>query len=381
MIPEAMLTEGLRVLLESDKGRHFLHAPMVVPESEWFPDPWTPDAAGVHGLIRRIMYYVGLGDVPCAIERFVYDGSGGTARGRHAIAFFEGLQGGVCRFGVNCAQLGDPEFLIGVLAHEAAHAYRAIHGLAVEDHAREEELTDLTTVFLGFGVFTTNNAQRTTEYGGGRLERRAGYLSPQAMVWALATWTRARAKAGDEDAAERWLEPVQRGMYLKEVARLDTRGVRSRLGLPRAEADAPPRGRALPELLRDAPAAPDDAEPIDFATRRGETFRVLVRRQWWAFPLGVVSAAFAAAAGDIVSPHGLATVALGSLIGGGIGGALSYDECAACGFRVPQKAACCARCGAVVRGVLPSGTRYQDALETLRQERVRARRARSLRAG
>lgn len=377
-----MITGGLRALLASDGDRRFLRGPMLVPETRSFPDPWSPDAEGVHRLIRRIMQYAGLAAVPCAVERFVYDGDpgdgDGAQRGRHVVAFFEGVHDGVCRFGVNCAQLGDPEFLIGVLAHEVAHAYRAIHGLVVEDRDAEEELTDLTTVFLGFGVFTTNNAHRTRRHHGSESTRSGGYLPPQVMALALATWTHARAQAGDADVAERWLEPMQRGMFVAALSRLDRRAVAARLGVAGLRPEAVTTGRVPSEALHDAPLLARDAEPIDFAAKRGETFRVQVRAYRWAVPMGLLFALVLAPSVSVSTVQGIAIVVVGAQAGWTVGRALSYDHCARwdCGTRIPPEAACCPSCGAVVRGVLPKGMTWSEAEEMLRQDRLKERRAR-----
>jgi len=53
-----------------------------------------------------------------------------------------------------------------------------------------EPLTDLLTVFLGFGVFTANAAFRIEQHQDGRSQgwsaRRQGYLSEEEFGYALA---------------------------------------------------------------------------------------------------------------------------------------------------------------------------------------------------
>jgi len=84
------------------------------------------------------------------------------------------------------------------LAHEVAHAYRHAHELRISDYEVEERLTDLTTIFLGFGVLTVNASQRfrsgTSGVGGSWYSRsEGGYLSMQSMSYLLAARVVARA--------------------------------------------------------------------------------------------------------------------------------------------------------------------------------------------
>jgi hypothetical protein len=376
---QSLIVRGFRDLLATDGGARSLRTPLVEPDSTSFPDAWTPDQAGVHRLLRRIMFHAGLGDVPLLIKRFVFeadenDGADGAAQGRHVIAYFEGITDGTCSFGVNCAQLGDPEFLSGVLAHEVAHAYRSIHGLVVEDTDEEEDLTDLTTIFLGFGILTTNNARQATISANEHRERRAGYLSPHAMAFALAFWVRARGLASDQELIERWVEPLQRSIFRKVLAELPSARVLERLGLPRTfTVDAP-----TPPMLDDAPALALDAQPIDFSSTRSDTFRVSVRRERFGAVVGLLSVGML----TFAQQHTLDFVGVFFMIaaaacGFGIGRWLSYDACARrdCEVRIPPRAAHCPRCGSVIQGVITDPLELGDALEALRRRRVASRRA------
>ena len=113
------------------------------------------------------------------------------------------------------------------MAHEVAHAYRTVHGLRVSDPKVEEMLTDLTTVYLGFGVFTVNNTYRyrtfTQENGAqlysGSSTSSAGYLSAQAMSFLFAAQILYRGlSCWQTYRLLRWLEPNQRG-YVKAALR------------------------------------------------------------------------------------------------------------------------------------------------------------------
>jgi hypothetical protein len=239
----AQLVEQLAELLRTAGSQSFLAGPFIEPSDRWFPDRWTPDEAGIRALIRRLLGYANLGELSLTLEldRFsdahgevLSDGRAGGHSG--TAAWFAGIHDGVCSFGVDTNQLRDPEGLVGTLAHEVAHAYRALHELSTPKSAHEERLTDLTTIFLGFGVLTVNASQRFrsgTSGAGGSWYSRAegGYLSMQAMSYLLAAQVVARAES--ERTIGRLLAANQRACFKAACKELGAReAVLARLGLP-----------------------------------------------------------------------------------------------------------------------------------------------------
>ena len=61
-----------------------------------------------------------------------------------------------------------------------------------------EALTDLTTIFLGLGIFTSNTLLRRHGWTEGNVEgwrvQRKGYISPEMAGWALALFAWARGE-------------------------------------------------------------------------------------------------------------------------------------------------------------------------------------------
>jgi len=369
---QEFIFEGLRAIVETVGPAALVSGSLLEPEEGWFPDAWSPDEAGVHRLLRRLMYYAGLGDAPLSVDGYVLPEEGDDEfLPAHAVAYFQGIEDGRYRFGVKCTAIDDPEYLVGVLGHEVAHAYRAFHGLVVEDRDEEEQLTDLTTIALGFGIFCTNNAYRRWTYGYVTSLRRAGYLSPEEMAFALAVWVYVRSQPEERKTALRWLEPLQRSMFVKVTQTLPSLDVHGNLALGR-EALARP---SLPPMLGDAPAAERGAEPIDFAEKRSNTFRVRVpRKLHMAIVLGLGSAL---GSFSLLPLHFTVAVTCGGIAAGWLLGAwLQRDDCARCEFRIPPLLERCPRCGAHVQGVIESAEDRVAALETLRKERVRRRKER-----
>jgi hypothetical protein len=135
-------------------------------------------------------------------------------------------------------------------------------------------------------------------------------------------------------------------------------------------------------MLDDAPRASADAEPIDFAAKHSDTFRVLVRPQRFGAVIGAVCGALVAFSRDTSAVPLVAAVLAGGVVAWSIGRLLAYDKCARreCEVRIPAKAARCPRCGAMVQGELKPGDSLQDAMEKLRRRRVDAKRSRAARA-
>jgi len=217
------LLRDLAELIASRGSAEFLTAPIVEPSRRFLPDEWTGDLAGTQTLLRRLMLYAGL-DLDAHLH--VYDGEEPREDSKHAIAWFAGIEGNRCLFGLDVRQLDDPQILIAALCHEVAHAYRHRHGLVKADRDREEQLTDLTTVFLGFGIFNTNAADRFRQSAWviGNMQhterslRQAGYLPAEHMCFLLAAQIVAR------DLPPRRIKALTRLLEINQAEYL-TRGV------------------------------------------------------------------------------------------------------------------------------------------------------------
>lgn len=241
------LLDDLAELIEAAGSDRFLTAAILEPNDRSFPDPWTPDAAGVERLLRRLLGYATLGGLTLTLEIAQFSETAGHVRmdgtaGGHqgTAAWFDGIRDGVCAFGVDTIGLRDPMGLIGTLAHEVAHAYRHEKQLRQPITAHEERLTDLTTVYLGSGILTTNATQRfrSGRRGAGSWYSRAhaGYLSMQAMSFLLAAQIVARGVPASPIA--RALSPNQRACFAAAHAQFARPTLLARLGLPLT---APPR--------------------------------------------------------------------------------------------------------------------------------------------
>lgn len=237
------LLAALGDLAQQGGTQRLLEAPFVLPSAAFFPDRWTPDEAGVTRLLRRLFGYAGLdaGRLEVEVVRGERAGPlwpGASAHHRGAAGWFRGEVDGVYRFGVDTSAASRPENLVATLAHETAHAWRHRHAVVHPDRDHEERLTDLTTVYLGFGVLNTNAAWQyragSQAAGGGWEKQELGYLDFRAFAWLVAAIATARGYGWwERRRLGRTLSPNQRGAFHEACGVLGRRRVevRAELGL------------------------------------------------------------------------------------------------------------------------------------------------------
>ncbi|HEX2060353.1 MAG TPA: hypothetical protein VHK90_06400, partial [Thermoanaerobaculia bacterium] len=229
------LIRYLRKLIERAGWEHFVRAPILEPMRTWFPEKWTGSVADAHIVMQRLMHYAGLDGVRVILAEFEPPEEEGDEHFDTA-AFFSGIVDGTAHFGVKVDILDEPEKAAGTLAHEVAHAWREKHRLVVDARDREELLTDITTIYLGFGIFTTNNTDRFRTAGDIHEQRwsylRVGYLPMQAMAFLLALQASARDDLEETAKIERHLEANQARAFREAMEHFEGEDVLSLLSLP-----------------------------------------------------------------------------------------------------------------------------------------------------
>ncbi|HET7435564.1 MAG TPA: M48 family metalloprotease [Thermoanaerobaculia bacterium] len=253
----------LRKLIERQGWETFVLAPLLHPTPKHFPERWSRTVADVHRLTQHLLQHAGLGELSLHLSGFGGD-RGGNIWDRGTAAWFAGIEDGRCVMGVHVSQLRDEEAAVGVMAHEVAHAWRAHHHLVSDDREREELLTDLTTVYLGFGVLTTNNTDRYRSSGDSRSTSwsvsSAGYLPPQSMAWLLALQALARGRKRELQEIAAALEPLQKQSFEAAIDAIDAEpSYLDALQLPPRETWPEPRAFA-PAMSRE-PEADEVIEP------------------------------------------------------------------------------------------------------------------------
>jgi len=232
VVGEDWLIDELAKIIERCGAQQFLNSPILEPTLEHFAERWSPDAEGVTQLCRKLLRHVGLSQLDTSVLMYSDPDKAALARlkvGEHsgAAAFFEGIENTICRFGCEVENLRSPQLLVGTLGHEVAHAFRHYHGLVDADYKREELLTDITTGYLGFGIFLCNSShtyEKSGEVEGGSSityehETRHGYLPTVAVGFLFAAQVAARGLGFWESRRiAKHLSPNQRA-YFREALR------------------------------------------------------------------------------------------------------------------------------------------------------------------
>lgn len=215
------LFDDLAGLLAANGVSDFVFAPILLPTDEFFPDAWRGDLRSAEVMLRRLMAHARLSSLPFSLR---LDTDPGWAEDessepphRDAAAFFAGVnEFGTYLFGIRAAHLSEPMALAGILAHETAHAWRFRRDITQTHDATEERLTDLSSLFLGFGVLACGIAHRND-----RALAQRGYLPLFSVATGLGLqlalrnepneWSRVKeqlpvdARAIVDEVRERWL--------------------------------------------------------------------------------------------------------------------------------------------------------------------------------
>jgi hypothetical protein len=177
---------GLHILLER---------PVILPTAEFFPDAWDGSPKAVRRMFRRVCEYMGVDPDVVELKLFTdrtpramreLDPALGTTAGTWSGG--EGpWQRGVVR--LERSAVDRPADLVGTMAHELAHQRLLGDGRLEAGAFDNELLTDLTSVYHGFGVFLANNPRKSTgelrTWPGTKLHR-PEYLSEPMIGYALA---------------------------------------------------------------------------------------------------------------------------------------------------------------------------------------------------
>jgi hypothetical protein len=375
---EDWLLDGLARYGALDPKRSLVCSHIITPSVDYVPDTWQPTAVGAGRLLSRLLAFAGLGHLQVHVAGFTeanateFDFRGhAQGHGGGTAAWFAGIDDRNVYFGVNERELRHADLLIGTLGHEVAHAYRYHHDLVVPTRDVEEQLTDLTAIGLGFGVFLVNSSAWIKsggvsaagdpllfERGGG------GYLAPSDLAFLLAAQCAVRELEPSElKRVRRELTADHREPFVRAYERLarDPAALRQRLGLP--DPEDWPAAPSLVECTRplsdpiefDPAAVSAEYEPSAEAqglaeSSDGVTFRV--RRS------GLVSHAVVAVVGLVVaSSVSSDAVWLGAALVLAIlvvwrGWRARADHCAIseCGAEIPPSDSNCPWCGCHVEG-------------------------------
>jgi hypothetical protein len=209
-----------------------LRGPVVEPTDVFFPGGYLGTQQDVLRTVAQVRALLGISAERVAVEVAIDGDLPGDLDGmpqfpvRRAVVAgdYQQREGrGLIR--IDPAQAGDRARLVAVAAHELCHELLlgrgGVPGADGEDH---EPLTDLLTVYTGFGVFTANAAFDFQASRAGWRTRTLGYLTEAMFGYALACHAWMRGEAGPEPGWARFLDANPRG-YMKQGIRFLHRDV------------------------------------------------------------------------------------------------------------------------------------------------------------
>jgi hypothetical protein len=138
----------------------FTGRPVVLPTSEFFPDPYDGSKKAVRVLLDRVCEYMDVMPNLVALKFMANPGHAGLVNESgqslyHAAGTYEeGEEEFIIR--IDKSELGAPMGLVGTMAHELAHVRLLGESRIMREEFDNELLTDLTTVAFGLGIFLAN---------------------------------------------------------------------------------------------------------------------------------------------------------------------------------------------------------------------------------
>jgi hypothetical protein len=174
---------------------------LVLPTEDFFPDEWQSEQEAVEKLFGRVCSYMQvdrdrleLKTVHVQRRRMADLLPYGRESGSGAAGvYIEGQPDDKIRIGIKITDDFNVDSVIATLAHELSHVLLLGDKRITRDIEYMEGLTDLATIYWGFGIFLANAAFQYRQFDDGFKRgwsaRRQGYLPEPVIGYALAYWT------------------------------------------------------------------------------------------------------------------------------------------------------------------------------------------------
>ncbi len=200
---KAWVEERLEWLAEEFDDNAFSGRRIVLPTTQFFPDPYDKSLKAVRALLNRVCEFMDV--VPSFVRLKLVNRASGMKglvdeMGNEiptAAGTYEEDDKFIIR--IDKSELEDPMPLIGTIAHELAHARLLGESRIMSEIYDNELLTDLTVVHFGLGIFLANAprswASQYTKWPHSDLLK-PEYMTAPMFGWALAhlAWFRGEEK-------------------------------------------------------------------------------------------------------------------------------------------------------------------------------------------
>jgi len=179
------------------------HTQLILPTDQFFPDQASVPDETANNLLQRLLSYSAMQNWPCRALPIANQSEIPPTPHIHIEQALRGSQaiisvnGGVIAVPYDINSLRKPEVLIAALAQSLALLLsRAIPTAPPGGEEFRGPATDLLAIFLGFGLFMTNNAfniQRGCSSCSGPSVQMMGELTEEQMCYALAIFCQLKA--------------------------------------------------------------------------------------------------------------------------------------------------------------------------------------------
>ncbi len=170
---------------------------MILPTDDFFPDVYDGSRATIDSMVDRVCEYMDVD--PELVDLRYFENDDGSrfhslasegSEGRHAIGTYHMGRDGKYKISLDTSQARDPQTLVATIAHELGHVILLGEERLDPEYADHEPMTDLLTVFYGFGIFSANSSfvfeQWTNAQFQGWRAGGSGYLSEEMYGYSLA---------------------------------------------------------------------------------------------------------------------------------------------------------------------------------------------------
>lgn len=196
--------------LMDDLGVEILRESVILPTSEFFPDPYEGRQQDVMPMLKRLCEYMSV-DVQRLKLEFYTESPDNDFLKNYPLEYQTQHKGAAGHYriskgkqiiAIETSQLQDATALVATLAHELGHAILLGENRVAPGEADHEPLTDLLTVYYGLGIFTANSAFKFSQWDAGGQHgwhaRTLGYLSEEMFGYALALFAWVRGESNPE---------------------------------------------------------------------------------------------------------------------------------------------------------------------------------------
>lgn len=162
-------------------GRGPALRPVALPGPALCPQDYTGTPQQVDRLLTAVCELMEIDRSELIVELFDRADEGASeSADKRAVGHYY-VQNGRAVIGLDMAEASDPAYLIAIIAHELCHVRLLGENRITAGRKDHERLTDLLTVYFGFGVFTANAAMRFGETRRGFSVQPLGYLDERTL--------------------------------------------------------------------------------------------------------------------------------------------------------------------------------------------------------